>query len=196
MSDEPMDDILRELRDELNGVRPSPEFAAKVRRQIEAQPARRWFGIWQVVTAGVAITIAAATVVVLQRTDTPIAVVPVPQVARVAPEPRPGVPASDSTAPLRGTTTVPSQKGGTRSAAIVRTTAQAGPEVLVPTDQRMALISLLDGMRKRGTQVPSATEPLVDSEGRLPVPAEIKLSPITIELLGPPIPGGGSRERR
>ena len=75
-----------------------------------------------------------------------------------------------------------------------RRVATSEPDVIVPADQRLALVALLASM-KRGTQVPGEVVQVLDSEGRMPVASAITVSPITIELLGPP-PGGGSRERQ
>src|SRR5580765_6977217 len=63
MSDEQMDDIFQELRDDLAAVHPSPEFAAKVRMKVDAQPTRAWFGIWQVATATGLATVAVVALV-------------------------------------------------------------------------------------------------------------------------------------
>jgi hypothetical protein len=186
-----MDDFLRELQDDLRDVRPSPEFAAKVRRQLETQPARNWFGIWQVATAAAVVAVAVAALV-LWRPQTRVTNSPVQNtVAVTQPAPRPTPPAATQT-----TVAQPVASGQVVVNRTAPRTTPAEPEVLVPSDQRMALVALLEGMRRRGNHVPSETTPLVDDEGRLPAPAEITVSPITIEPLSPPVPGGGSRERR
>lgn len=196
MSDEHIDDMLRELRDDLMAVRPSPEFAANVRQQVAARPERKWFGIWQVATAASVVALAALAIVLWSsqatKHDVPVAVTaqespthsaPVESSTTVAP---PVSVAVNQATPRRAPDTQPVR---------VQQVASREPEVLVPADQRMALISLLASMKNKGTQVPGEAVQLVDNEGRMPVASAITVPPITIELLGPP-PGGGSRERK
>jgi hypothetical protein len=196
MSDERIDDMLRELRDDLMAVRPSPEFAAKLRQQVAARPARNWFGIWHVAMAASVVALAALAIVLWPSQATKHDA-PAPGVIAAQNPPTPLAPAASSTtvAPTGAVNqTTPRHAVVTQPARVQRVAARE-PEVLVPGDQRTALIGLLASMRSRGTQVPQETEVAVDSEGRLPVPAAIRVSPITIEPLGPPVPGGGSRER-
>jgi hypothetical protein len=194
MSDEEMDDIFQQLRDDLAAVRPSPEFAAKVRMQVAAQPKRAWFGIWQVATAAGVFAIAALALVFWRaQSTTPVAPAPITVTTQNTPTSSPA--AASSTTELPTVPPVAPRPAVTRQVARAPHVETRQPEVLAPADQRNALISLLASMRNRGTQVPQEVTADVDSDGRLPAPATITVPPITVQPLSPPIQGGGSRER-
>ena len=185
-----VDDLLAALQTELSVV-PSPEFAPGVRARISARPAPGSWRLWMVpvvVAAGVA-AIAIATVTMSRPLRAPREAVPV---AKTMPKP-------DRTA-AAGTAigghevlqpTAPRRSNGavkTVTTALPPTPvepARQQPEVLVPDDQRRALVSVLASMRSRPSQVPPALAVVVDADGRLPAPDSLTISMIVIELLGP-----------
>jgi hypothetical protein len=196
MNDEHTDNTFRALQAELT-VTPSPEFAAKVRARVAIEPVRRWFGVWQVATVTVAIASLAVAVVMWPRGSGSRDIARSRDIATAGQAPGAAASTIPRTSPIDDAPAPgASQPGQRRLPAAVRTAASRVPEVLVPSDQRIALAQLLVAMRDRGTQVPALVAGEIDVEGRLPAPAAISVAPITITPLGPPIPGGGSRERR
>lgn len=198
MTDEHLDDALRDLGAELN-VTPSPEFAAKVRARIEQAPARSW-RLWA--WAGVAATCAVAVVAVAVWRGGPDVGRPFraggadgaeapshTEASVVAAKPPGGL------QPVPVTPTVATHRDAV--APVVRTARNPEPEVLVPTDQLIAIRRLMASVRA-GMRVDLPTSPtVIDPEtGEL-----IPLKPIEIPLITvDPLPGdpngrSGGREK-
>lgn len=199
MSDEHMDDFLRELGDDLNAVRPSPEFAAKVRQQVAAQPERRWFGIWQVATAG-SIVAVATIAVVLWRSDRatelskPIVVATENPARPSAPAPTAVQPAASLQVEVARTAT-----GTTRTAAVkVQHVVSREPEVIISPDERSALLRFIASTQAgRAGNVPASVSLFDESTGELAVPNLKEIRPIVVEPLpGSTDPRGGGRNQR
>jgi hypothetical protein len=194
MRDEHLDDALRDLRTELN-VTPSPEFAAKVRERIEAQPATARWGLWA--WTGVAATCVAAVIAVAMwraAHPAPVTQKPVASVAQSvqAPEPAAAVtpPAAEPVAPKRPAT--PAEP----TVRVARERAE--PEVLVPPDQLNAIRRLMAAVRKGALASAPAAPTLIDPDtGELIPPKPIEIPLITIEPL-PGLPDGksGGSERQ
>jgi hypothetical protein len=194
MRDEHLDDALRDLRTELT-VTPSPEFAAKVRERIDAQPETTPRGLWM--WAGAAATGAAAVIAVaVWRAPHPATVTPAP-VASVAqsvpaPGPAPAVtpPAGEPIAPKRSVTSL------TPAVRVAREHRE--PEVLVPPDQLNAIRRLMAAVRTGALANAPAAPTLIDPDtGELIPPKPIEIPLITVDPLpGPPDGKSGGSERQ
>jgi hypothetical protein len=192
MSDEHMDDLLREIGEDLNAVRPSPEFAAKVRQQVAAQPERRWFGIWQVATA-VGVTACAIVAVVgymAMNSEGP------------SPSPAPTIQATNVAPPAQTDLRVASAPvvriEPRHAVATPRTpvvAARREPEVLVPSDQALAITRYLGRLKSgHAGHVPKGVDLIDETTGEVNVPKLIEIQPIVVDLLpGSADPRGGGR---
>jgi hypothetical protein len=196
----PVDDALRDLRDALS-LEPAPGFAARVRAQVEQERAdrrlRRWH-LWSVVALPAAAAL--AIFVALRPSDhqTPTAAgrsasvaPPIVQVPAAAASAGPRI-AAPALAPSR-----PERPNRPRGGAVMTAAAGSRPrelEVLVPDDQRIALMRLLAALREGRAVVPPGS-PIVDEvTGELLVPAPIELRPIAVDPLpGTPDDGGSGK---
>jgi hypothetical protein len=199
MTDERLDDALKDLRAELM-VTPSPEFAAKVRERIERAPARPFWTVWTwaavASTCGVAVVAGALWL----RSDRGIVTPAAPTTDRPSatsltqhmPTATPTTSTTPATRPGSGTLT----RAATRPARVTAK-ATSEPEVLVPPDQLIAIRRLMAAVRN-GAQPNMAPSPmLIDPDtGEL-----IPLKPIEIPLITvDPLPGSpdgrsGGREK-
>jgi hypothetical protein len=200
MNDVSVDQLLRDLAAELS-VEPSCELAARVRARVDHRLER---SALTASTLGVAFTLLVAALALTVSQDRPR--------ERGAPA-RPisiatggGAPTTAQASPHRGagTATPPIVAGRlTRTprpsmraaSAVPAAIASAGPKIIVPADQAIALQRILAAMRTGRSPVPPAAVVTLDADGRLPAPAQIEIPEITIERLWPPANGGGSRER-
>jgi hypothetical protein len=195
MSDEQMDDIFRELQDDLAAVRPSPEFAAKVRQRVASAPERRWFGVWQIATAASIVTVAVLAFV-FWRSQVKHVEAPTPVVVTAQNPPTPSPSAASST----GETTLLSQKPEARSQTVAalrtRPNRSHEPEVLVPSDQADSIRRFMTAIRS-GVNASAQVTSTEDPAAALPPLKLIEIEPITVELLpGTPDGRGGRREQR
>lgn len=176
-------DPLQALNRELS-ITPTPEFAARVRRRIAAEPVRETSWSWLTSAAAAACVVAALAAVVQwsQQSSTD----EVPQSVRVMPSSTP----PQVTAPAVGSSqierTAPLRRGDRR-----RTPVHAGladtlapfAEVLVPDDQRLALERLMASLRVHRSAVPEfVADDVVDDAGRR-VPRALVIEPIRLPLL-------------
>lgn len=177
-----VDDLLRDLRIELDHVTPSASFRQRVRAHAIARGRVRRGRV-----AAPAVLATAAAVFLTARFVTPVPdSVPVQQAQQVL-----ATPSSVVAAPVA---TPVAASGRPRQAAVVVSrvsisTRSRQPEVLVPADQEMALRQWLSALR-------AAREPQVAIESTALVPpiVPIEISPIQID---PVLPGqsGGERNR-
>jgi len=200
MSDH-MDDFLRELQDDLNAVQPSPEFAARVRQQVAAEPKWKWFGVWQVATAASVVAVAAVTVMLWPSqkpaVELPVAIVAnsqnTAQTSTVQPTAMP--PAASVQVEV-----APAAAPRTMRTAAVRTqpVVLREPEVIISLDDRNALLRFIASAQAgRAGNVPARVSLFDEGTGELTVPSLKEIQPIVVEPLpGSSDPrGGGSNER-
>lgn len=178
MTDHDRDPLIDELRAALD-VAPSAEFAARVRRAVGA---RRTYG-WWIAVAGAGLAGVAALAVF---SITPHKIVKPLESSAVNPQPTVSPPMASATAPA----IMPSSRklGASSEAAHgvqERSVRATDPEVLIPPDEGLALRRLLLALRSRSNQVPPATRPAEDAEGRLLKPAPLTMPPIVIPSLEP-----------
>jgi hypothetical protein len=202
MTDEHLDDALKDLRAELN-VTPSPEFAAKVRERIEQAPAKPSWNVWA--WAGAAATCVVAVIaVVLWRSgqhDTsgrepvtlaeaqPVATAQPPVAARPAPVEPLVTPSARAAAPLVAHATAPVGPAAAR---------RTEPEVLVPPDQLNAIRRLMAAVRAgEAAGLPQAPTLIDPDTGELIPPKLIEIPLIVVDPLpGTPDGRSGGRENR
>jgi hypothetical protein len=166
----------RELED-LLAVDPSPEFVAKVRLRIAAQPPpASWWPLWRPATVGVGIAVVVAAGLLW------------PSAAPVAPRDGKASAPTDGTSARRSeahTASVPSTLAAgsasvdapSRQRAPAAPNRQAAPPVLIRRDEATAMNLLLT--RVRDGTLPDMTEALaaVDAAG----PEWIEIPPVVIE---------------
>jgi hypothetical protein len=195
--DDQLDDALADLRSEL-AIEPSPEFAAKVRRQIDAAPARSFGNVWTWAT----IAMTSAVVFVagslwLRSGDTtgarpgapttdPVAASSFAQQMTTTPTALP-TPTLTATA----TSTAIARSGsatsaGKKPAAVTAAATKTELEVLVPTDQLDAIRQLMSAVRTGAVKDMPASPLVIDpSTGEI-----VELRPIEIPLITvEPLPG-------
>ena len=185
MSQPQPDDVLRDLAREL-AVEPSPQLVSRIRARVYGSgvtPARAvgWPAVvaltflLAVVAMGVAPGWQHDTrdVVVTDSKQTPTATIVAVPATMIVP---------------RVSRTKPVGRKPARSRA-------AGPEVIVPADQVIALRRILAAMRTGNSPVPPAAPVPVDEKGQLLLPRSIEIPEITIEPL-PPLPGGARSKEK
>jgi hypothetical protein len=185
MSQPQVDDALRDLAREL-AVEPSPQLVSRIRARVYGSgvtPARAvgWPALvalaflLAVVAMGVAPGWQHETrdVVVTDAKQTPASTIVAVPATPIAP---------------RMSRTQPVGRRPARSRA-------AGPEVIVPRDQVIALRRILAAMRTGNSPVPPAAPVPADENGLLLLPRSIEIPEITIEPLTPPPGGAGSKEK-
>jgi hypothetical protein len=185
---ETVDDLLAALQTELS-VLPSREFAAGVRARIAARPARAPWRLWMV---PVAVAAGVAAIAVVSMWGPVRAPREASRVVTTAPALERTVSSGTATG-VRRVAPPPAPISTKRGRAVVATAvplapvepARAEPEVLVPDDQRLALVNILGAMRSAPSRVPPALAVAVDADGRRPAPDTIIIPMIVIELLGP-----------
>jgi hypothetical protein len=203
MNDEHMDDLLRELRDDLTAVRPSPEFAARVRRQVETQPARRWFGIWQVATAASGVALAAVALMAWRAqapAGEPQAPITVTAQNPNPPTPSPAAASSVSTAqPTAVAVNRVTPRQVTAAPPVhVQQVAAREPEVLIPAGDVLAFSRLMSRVRSGALIELASKGPLIDEvTGELASVPALTIPPLVVEPLPGTVDGrsGGSDKR-
>lgn len=206
MTDE-RDDLLREIGEALS-IEPSPAFAAGVRERIAAEPTSIWRrrGLW--LGAGAASLMATAAVALLLMPVSPrgrIETAPQgpPTVAGSMPSTGSLVassPAAPTTEPLAGEVqrATRSARRNTPQSLAATATDSGAPrhlEVLIPSDEAVALRRLLSAMKGGRTQVAPARVAIDPDTGDLLPLEDIVIPPITIGTLGDREVAGGRRER-
>jgi hypothetical protein len=187
-------------------VEPSPEFLARVRAEIDAQPERTpWRIAWTWLAVGSAVA-AITAAIVLSRPAAPQprnVLEPAPVATTTTAKTAPAKPAATPQASLAQTLgshmrDVP--RGRLPSlTSVAQRTPRPEPEVLIAQDEAVALRRLMRGLDR------GVVEPSVASDGpsgvqpiQPPIPIVVApmaaVSPITIEPLGIPAPEGGVRQ--
>jgi hypothetical protein len=196
MNDEQLDDALADLRAELS-IEPSPEFAAKVRQQIDRAPARSFWNLWT--WSAVAATCAVAFVAgsLWLRADR---VVITPGAPTTEPVSVPSL--AQSTTPML-TPTAPTPRPTVKPAAVraaAATTVLEGPDlkVLVPPDQLIAIRQLMAAVRAGSVKEMPETQTVIDPiTGELIKPKPIEIPLIIVEPLPGTVEGrSGGSERK
>jgi hypothetical protein len=169
------DDIERDLGGLLADVTPSTTFAARVRTRVAedaARGSRRAVFAWAISTATVmsavlvgVVEVRKPTVHVQPRSSTSAALAAGPVVTAVAPA---GAVGARLHSTLSGHPRTPTAGG----AATVST------EVLVPDDERLALIHLLQGLKEDRASVPATLGPRFDADGKLLPPEPVVIEPL------------------
>lgn len=179
--DDPLDALSRAL-----AITPSPEFAARVRQQIDASPARSpWWSFRHVAAAAAVVGVVATGVMRWQTMPAPYE--NSATLDGLVADTRPAVPAT----PVATTITASTHRAPVRPRVSVseevRTPAVFG-ETLVPDDQRIALERLLGAIRAGRATVPDVVaDEVIDEDGRR-VPRALVIAPLTVELLaGTPV---------
>ena len=168
-------DPLQELEEALS-FPVSPDFCARVRRQVAAEPARprMWFGPRVALAASVVLAAGVGVITTLQNPDV--------EVAQVS---RPGIPNATTPRPepVQAVAAVERMRVLQRSAAVaVRETVRPF-ETVVPDDQLHALDRLLAAMRAgRATVPPLVADVELNDRGERVLRALV-IEPVTIELL-------------
>ncbi len=201
MTDEHLDDALRDLRAELT-VTPSPEFAAKVRERIE-RPAASRFGAGAWAWLGVAATCAVAVVAVaIWRSGVPSDVGRIVQ-SDVGRAFRPGGNGGAEAPPHTEGTVPPDvgrpfRAGGRPARVAVAAAGRAELEVLVPQDQLIAIRRLMAAVRAGAQPNLPASPVMFDPETGELIPVKpIEIPLITVDPLpGTPDGRSGGRENR
>ena len=207
-SDDQLNDALADLRAELS-IEPSPEFAAKVRQQIDAEPARRGWNMWAwtsvVATCGIAIVAGALWMRSGGEVLSPGVVTtepsPVPSIAQhMTTTPTPTGPTTTTTASNANATNHSgvAARATTRPAAVVAAVTKPELEVLVPMDQMDAIRRLMASVRTGAVKDMPASSSAVDPDtGELIKPKPIEIPLITIEPLPGTVEGrSGGSERK
>ena len=193
-----MNDVLAELRTELQGVTPSPEFTARVRERVASSSPAPRFGPWIVVVSAVGVI--AAVALVPWTPDLPDTPPPAARIATATP------PAPTASSPGAQETRAPIESGtvATPSARVSRSLRVARPQ---EADGRFEVITtqsaVLEQLWRHATA--TASDPLaapslpppatvVDADGRLVVP-ELVIDPIVVPPIGM-VPGGQGRVQR
>ena len=197
-----VDEALRDLRAAL-AVEPSPEFAVRVRAQVERERARGWPRHWRTWMIALVPATAALVFVLLapfnQTTPAPTrpvaSIAPRAEITRTAGTPAPAV----ATSAVAGD--VPAVQPNRSRARAVITAAVDPPrrelEVLVPDDQRVALMRLLAALREGRAAVPPGAPIIDEITGELLRPTPLEMPPITVEPLpGTPDNAGGGKGDR
>lgn len=167
-------DPLDELRQAL-AVAPSPEFAARVRRQVATQHTRvAWWSVRHLAVAAAAVGVVSVAVA---RWSVPV--VPAVLVG-------PGAAASPSSPMTHGAATGAAGATAARPRTTpipVAATVDVFAETLVPDDQRIALERLLGAIRAGRATVPAVVaDEIVDDDGRR-LPRALLIEPLKLELL-------------
>jgi hypothetical protein len=181
MTDKPFDDVLQELRAELD-VEPSPEFAAKVRTRIAETASVSPFGRWAAWGAIAAVAGLLAVVAVRQTTSQLPALPSAPTTARVVAPDRPVVVPAPVVPPPAAVTRRPVRRAASPIAAQPQETTRAtSPVVLEVVTNQPALIRQAF-QQARGKDI--GPPPVVP-----PVTEELWIGRVVIEPIV--IPGSG-----
>ena len=193
MNDDQLDDLLQDVRADLS-IEASPEFAAKVRQQIDRAPERRFWNVWTwtsvAATCGIAIVAGALWLrpgsngqTIVTPTNVPA---PVVETVRQSPSPT-----SPSSAPSLHMTVRATPK------PVVTTAARTEPEVLIPPDQLMFVRQLMAESRERMRREGPPSRTLIDPDtGELMAAKPIDIPLIVVEPLPGTVDGrSGGRER-
>ena len=190
MTKQGRDDVLTELEAALD-VRPSPEFAARVRQRVQAQSVRPWWSRASSSWAIAAVASAASVVVVVWvvRHEMTLAQKPVRAVAVAQTIPsteRPSTPTAIDPVPALGPRPV-------ATVIPARAPSASHYEVLVPPDEGLALWRFLGRLAEQRTVVPPEASGVSVVVAELPVPSSIAVTPMVIEPLPGTTGGGGGR---
>jgi hypothetical protein len=187
MNDEQLDDALQGLRAELN-VEPSPEFAAKVRQQVEQMPARSFWSVWAwtsvAATCGIAVIAGALWFSADRNSVTTTIATATPNVApTISPAPSPNIVQTTTPAP------VPSVQMTANATRTTRVTHVAAPkekelEVLISPDELLIVRQLMSEARNNMRREGPPSRMLIDPATGELIPAKpIEIPLITVELL-------------
>ena len=197
INDDQLNDALADLRAELS-IEPSPEFAAKVRRQIDAEPERRGWSVWAWTSIAATCGIAVVAGALWMRSGDEIVVTPTvtPSVTTTIAStqthtPTPVATSAQTTSPTPATSLQ-------QTVNAVRTTriATAAPpkekvlEVMVPPDQLLVIRQLMSNARETSRREGPPSRTLIDPTTGELIPAKpIEIPLLTIE----PLPGAEGR---
>lgn len=189
------DQAQHDLGSLLAAVEPSPALAVSVRTRIAQQRVRSAHPTVLALATAFAICVSAGTwAVVSRRSDRPS------DVSRAI-----GAPTSEALRPavIESKVAPVATTAASQLTALVQRASQTIPEgapvrsgdgrVLVPDDQRVALIHLLQGIRAGRETVPQRLLPIYDKDGLIVPPTPVVVSPLL--ALAPPDPidlDGGS----
>lgn len=177
MNDKELDDALQGLRTELS-FDPSPEFAAKVRQQVEQAPARSFWNVWTWTAVAATCGIAVVAGAILLRPNSGVVVAPGAPTTDLASAP------SITQTPMPGTMPTTTTKTATPKPVVVNAAATRELEVLVPQDQLIAIRQLMSAVRSGAAKDVPAAQPLIDpATGELVAPKLIESKPIEIPLI-------------
>lgn len=202
MNDEQLDEAFQELRTELS-IEPSPEFAAKVRQQIETTPARPFWNVWTWTTVAATCGIALVAGALWLRSGR-VAVRVEPFGSSLGPSPTTQT-TEPSTAPSLAqsetpmlTPTAPTTRTTPALTTVRAAATETKLEVLVPPDQLNAIRQLVHAVRAGAVNGMPESAPLIDPEtGELIKPKPIEIPLITVEPLPGTVEGrSGGSERK
>jgi hypothetical protein len=198
MNDDQLDDALQDLRAELS-IEPSPEFAAKVRQQIDQAPARSFWNVWTWTTVAATCGIAVVAGALWMRSGGGV-VAPRGATPAQTTEPSPAPSLAQSTTPVL-TPTAPTPKSmtsATKPATLHAAATEHKLDVLVPPDQLNAIRQLMSAVRTGGVKTMPDSAPLIDPEtGEIATPKPIEIPLITVEPLQGAVEGrSGGSERK
>jgi len=189
MTKQQFDDPLKELEAAL-AVEPSPAFAARVRARVTEPRSRRVWLRWQGMAAAAVMGLAVLGAVAWQVKVGEVRTPPLQTAVELT---GPAVAGITAPAPMDRATAV-AQALPTDAPRIQPAVAPA-PEVLVPSDQAIALNRLLAGLRERRTATASAAESAAVVIEELPQIIPVRLEPIKIDPLVPNSPPSGGKEK-
>ena len=197
MNDEQLDDALQGLRAELN-IEPSPEFAVKVRQQIDQAPARGFWNVWTWTAVAATCGVAVIAGVLWMKSGSEVAT------PAVTPEPTRTIATAQTPAPTAQTTSsasAPSLQQATNTTTQRTNLAPAKEkelEVLIPSDQLLIVRQLMAEARNNLRREGPPSRMLIDPTTGELIPAKpIEIPLITVELLPATTEnrGGGRQER-
>jgi hypothetical protein len=179
------DDVQRELQALLTAVDPSPAFAAGVRARVAEEGAQRSRGAAWAWALGGAVCLASFAWPLLPRGPSVVSdptapakgsvALAQPHVPPTSSQPRPPERAGLAQISRRARSGVPPLAPA--PAAVVN--AEAGDTyVLVPDDQRIALVNLLQRLHQGRATVPASIVPAYDKDGLLVPPPLIVIAPL------------------
>jgi hypothetical protein len=173
------DDIQRDLEALLAAAAPSPAFSNAVREAIACRAAqwqrRLVTGAWAMGTSTVmaavlvgVVAVRSQTVRVQPRSSAPM--------ASAGPSFAPSVAPAGAVVAIVPPTSAWHQR--THAAGTAETVSTVSTEVLVPDDERLALVHLLQGLKEDRASVPPTLGPRFDENGKLLPPEPVVIEPL------------------
>ncbi len=177
------DDIQRDLETLLAGVDPSPAFAPGVRARVAAAGAQRSRGAAWAWALGGAVCLASFAWALMARGPAVASVPPASAKVSIARQ-QPQVPRTLTQPPERVDRSRVSRQAGLASSRPAPADVEdvnaftSDSRVLVPDDQRIALVNLLQRLHQGRATVPANVVPAYDKDGLLVPPPPIVIAPL------------------